>query len=532
MAISINTYPNYDTPLATNDNGATWGILPSSILATTAAAATVKFTVTTGTPTGGSFITVFGQKFTVGGSNTYNTFIFNSTTIATTISNIIAAMNLNFNLVNNFTTSISGGELTITWKEKGLNESFTFSGFSQCVASDESSGIDDTLLDDYSILFQGLQFTDKTDPSDTNVEPFTALKKTDAIIVNNAVIETPINLNRYLKNLLWSDFNKDIVFDDALKYDLGGWVKIKLKAGEQQKISGAIVQTDVKQSENYKVINAKLKASELNLNPFVFSLGIGATQAKFLNQRPNKFIFADEYVNLYFLLHKPIAEGFNYRITATGTKTDNTTFTETYTLGATIINDYILIIPCGVVNGSLLSIPSNAQNYSVTVYCQDENLAEPSWQQASETYNFEVIDCDCCKEEIYFQSEKGAFDTLRVQRIESKSISTSQSEILKDVVTLAGVQTLDEKIRGSVQQINTVSSEKYIFVTDEVMMTDSEIDYFRQFKQSERRYIKQEINGTLYVVPFIVEPNETVVYQYGDTIKMQITGYLGNGQYL
>jgi hypothetical protein len=210
-----------------------------------------------------------------------------------------------------------------------------------------------------------------------------------------------------------------------------------------------------------------------------------------------------------------------------GTKQDLTTFSNTLSIGTTAENNYILIIPASPANGGLY-IPSDAINYTITV----QRFNGTIFGQVSEAYQFEVIDCDCCKEEIYFQSEKGAFDTLRVQRIETKSISTSQSEILKDVVTLAGVQTLDEKIRGNVQQINTVSSEKYIFATDEVMLTDSEIDYFRQFKQSERRYIKQEINGTLYAVPFIVEPSETVVYQYGDTIRMQITGYLGNGQYL
>ena len=528
MSVTINTYPTLGRPLAINDNGATWGILPANVLQTSASNPTVKVTVTTGTPTTGVNLTLFGQVFTINTSNTYSTFIFDTGSTSNTITNILAALDKNFNIAGNYTYSIASNVLTLTWKEKGLNESFTFSGFTQCAVSDASSGQDATLVDDYSILFQGLKYIEPRSTSNSNLEPFTALKNTECILLDGVIKQTPVNLNRYFGSLLWNDFSKEIIFGGIPTFDKGIFTKIKLKAGEQRTVSSALVQSDVKFSSDYKIINARLKASELNLSDYVFNFNI--SEAKFLNQRPTRFIYDDESVLLYFILQKPIAGGFNYKIKYAGTKTDNTTFDNDILIDSTTFDEYVLAIPAGIQNTFAYAIPKDAKEYTVTMYCSDESAVSVTWVKVSESYLFEVQNCDCCKEEMYFLSEKGAFDTIRLQRIENRSVQVSQTEILKDVIALAGVQTLEEKILGNVRQINTLSSEKITFTTDEVLFNDEEIDFFRQFKQSERRYLKREINGVNYAVPFIVEPSETTVYQFGDTIKLQITGYIGNEQ--
>jgi hypothetical protein len=181
------------------------------------------------------------------------------------------------------------------------------------------------------------------------------------------------------------------------------------------------------------------------------------------------------------------------------------------------------IIPAGVPQANdYVNIPIDVASYSITVEVEYFLL----WFPLTETLNICVDDCCCEKEELYFVSEKGAYDTIRFKEIDERSINESQIDYrFVEHFRNSGIN-LDRKLKSNVRQTNTIAQDKITLIYESLPRDNYNLDFIRQFLESEYRFIRRKYDGENRAVSFILESSETVIYKRGEEIDLIIRGYI------
>jgi hypothetical protein len=324
-----------------------------------------------------------------------------------------------------------------------------------------------------------------------------------------------------VSDILKTDTSDDIFFGNTVRFEKGAWREVYLKASETELINGLVVAKEPNQSTSIFYINARLKNSEIDL--YNYHHNPSPDLKKFLNQRKYKTVCRDEYFNLYLIT--PHITGIQppMRVRVKGLTKSDLPFDEVSAnlpVGAT---EYMTIIPAGVPQANdYVNIPIDVASYSITVEVEYFLL----WFPLTETLNICVDDCCCEKEELYFVSEKGAYDTIRFKEIDERSINESQIDYrFVEHFRNSGIN-LDRKLKSNVRQTNTIAQDKITLIYESLPRDNYNLDFIRQFLESEYRFIRRKYDGENRAVSFILESSETVIYKRGEEIDLIIRGYI------
>jgi hypothetical protein len=514
------TSPQRVVPFAKNDTNAAFRILPlntpTPFYNSPPIESAVTFLIGTGVAAAGSYIEFFGVRLYANTfSDSYN-FLYDPISVGATYIGIIDALNANFITAGKFDWAISGNNVTFTWNVVGDYSAFKYKGFDKVSIISQTKGSYFILKDGYQIIWEG-HYIDNVTGDDLLL---TKVHKTGPIFKQSRILETPILLNRYVSDILKTDTSDDIFFGNTVRFEKGAWAEVYLKASETELINGLVVAKEPNLSTSIFYINARLKNSDLDLSEYY---GTPPPLIKFLNQRKYKTVCRDEYFNLY-LIENMINGDYAGTIRVKGVTKSGMTF-ENITKNIPFDDkQYMLIIPAGVPQSNTLfaNIPIDAKMYSIEVGAIGLGGFEPY----SEKLTICVDDCDCEKEELYFVSEKGAYDTIRFKEIDERSINVSQVDYrFVEHFRNSGIN-LDRKLKSNVRQTNTIAQDKITLVYESLPRDSYNLDFIRQFLESEYRFIRRQYDGVNHAVSFILESSETVIYKRGEEIDLIIRGYV------
>jgi hypothetical protein len=473
----------------------------------------------------GSVFTFFGQTFTTGIANTYNTFIWNATDGSQTAINIIEAFSKNALISGMYTYTNVGGTntvLTVTWKETGLNSDFTFDGdVSNWLV--RSSGTDAVYQEGYQFNYELWQ----TNPNG-DLFPILPSQSCEPILKTDGTsADTCIEFQYDIRQLLQTTF---FWRNQTIQFDKTAWGRYLVRYGDQKtKTQGCGVDfMGVAYTPSFEVINAVCQSYEVQPLPYFFNGKAYkmaeydhrlTTPAKFLTSRPrdknNKiYVCKDEYINLWFYIpssnlgnfYEVVITYFNSFESQIGTPS---TYTNINPQG-----ERIMVIPASVNN--FISPPSTAASYSVQVFF--DNLP------VSEILTF-VSSCDCCTEQVFFVCDKLGYDTMKFSRVESRSINVNQSEICLDV-PCGG--TISNDLQSGIKNVNTEAYETFTLISEKMSFNDANLDWFIQFKKSESRYILRKTSDENdEAFGLILSSGDVQIYQYQDSIQLSVTGQYG-----
>jgi hypothetical protein len=276
---------------------------------------------------------------------------------------------------------------------------------------------------------------------------------------------------------------------------------------------------DIYSTSTFEVCNAVFQPYETQL--FGAAIGVNGKMAdyvhtqnpnaKFLTNRPfvNKTtsVCGDEYGNLWFCL--PLAEDPLYSIVYTYYNKANAIIGSN-TIGNIPSDEHrFVIVPYGPQN---LLLATGTAYYTISIMHDG--------QYVSEMLRFNLENCGCEKEQVFFVCDHLGYDTMRFTAVETRSVSVSQTEICLDVPCGASAT---EGVKSGLSQTNTDAHEKFTLISDKLMMNEANLEWFISFKKSESRYILRKMSdGTKAPFRLLIESGETQIYRHDDTIQLVI----------
>jgi hypothetical protein len=162
------------------------------------------------------------------------------------------------------------------------------------------------------------------------------------------------------------------------------------------------------------------------------------------------------------------------------------------------------------------------ERYTVLVFPVDDDQEPLNF--GTEELNF-VIERQCENTtDVYFVTPPGGIGTLLVTKI-GADVEQSGNEICMDTPCAT---TFVEKAKYGGRSLSNVRAYDRITVRAVANYTEEDVDYFRSFKASAERWIRVPYGSGWMARKFIIEPGAVKIFQTGERIELEATGYLGD----
>ena len=298
-----------------------------------------------------------------------------------------------------------------------------------------------------------------------------------------------------------------------------------------------------KKSTSFSVYNGALSPDDFLGNRRYFYSSQNKFEVNFLSLMPNKYCvcYEDKFWLWAHVVGSRLVVGQSFEFRATFRFYNNNSLIDTQVVpvGETGREGY-LVIGAGIANG-LFEPPDDFNCYSVQIHAitveGNGELYERPVQNSlvrtvandfrTEEKFFSVSRTCCTDAPIYFLSPAGGYDIMTGIQIVSMEIETEMEEICRNIPTGGTSKSNEfELLESGKFLVGGKTYEKMTYETPLYQKTEEQMEYFKSFKSSERRFIvRKNKDGVEYRKSIIVEPGTCQIWEKDAKIKITFVAY-------
>lgn len=251
----------------------------------------------------------------------------------------------------------------------------------------------------------------------------------------------------------------------------------------------------------------------------------GQTYVKFLTTQPSKmWMFIDSKCWLWYMINESTQSFTTIDLHVIATKKDGSSITTT----TTVVNSGYGINAVNVSPSFIISLGLSGVTALTLSYYTVSILLDDTTQVTEEiTY---YIEPGCANAELdtdlYFLTPIGGIGTIPV-RITERNANQSGDEILLDVPCTASRADKGKYGGRTLSNIRSYESFTYRSIDNGPEITA----FFKDLKLSPQRWVRRRAeDGTWIARKLIIEPGSIKIYEDGQKVTAEVTGYLGDIQ--
>ena len=462
----------------------------------------------------GGVITIAGQTYTTGTTNSYNTVntapVQDSVQFAT---NFKAALEANSDLFNKFTFAVVGvnpnAQLVATAREVGEIEDFTFD-FSALAptppVNTSNQGTEDVYLDNYKIV----------------VDIWKCIGGAPSVLISseayspNSDGEFCLNVGEKVSPLVSTRFVHDLSTGIAWYQDVSIVERICLRYGEiySDSIQECEVEPrDFDTTSEIRIVNSAFqrRGQQDKIDDMC--------EGQFMTNMPDFTKFCESsiiylWANLFDIIQDPAPPNTTYHPFIEFTYTDGSTSIHVTTLFSATPGDdgnKMYAIGSGFPTIGFLADPGKTVDFwRMRIVCRDNSQTIPNGDTYFSSKYFKLVSCCEGDAQFYFLNEFGGYDTILFQQVDSIEIQQNKGvfESFIDCEENDALRSGKDIIDQSARDVYTVTSK---FVNEYQTRK-----WLREFITSPKKYVNVNIEGNDDTFEKVIVLTDSIQYYSKD----------------